>query len=68
MDSPQPRLALTVEYHRPARFHWILLESTGGGYDYMNLLEGSHNYASYREAFNAGLAALWKLAPELNSH
>ncbi len=66
MSRTPPRIALTVERHSAQTFHWVLLESVGAAHEYRKLIESADIYRSYREAFECGLVALWKIAPELD--
>lgn len=67
MDQDMPRLALTVERHGTGKYFWVLLESDGMLYEYRKLFESASTFLTYRAAFDAGLEALWKSAPELSA-
>ncbi|MCZ2496163.1 hypothetical protein GN316_05290 [Xylophilus sp. Kf1] len=66
MDPHMQRIALTVERHGTGKYFWVLLDSDGTLYDYRKLVESASMFSSYRGAFEAGLEALWKSAPELD--
>lgn len=62
MTIDPTHLALAVERHHPDGFHWIVLDGVANPRDYVRLLEGDQSFQTYPEAFQAGLAALLRLA------